>query len=196
MSYNVKADKIIAHAITRNDDNTDKPDSNSLCVFVTPPMALTTTFGRAIFFLLDRSGSMEGEPFQEATRALYRGLDRLRDSDQFAICSFDHRQCYFRPTLVSGTKENVNAAKSWIQQYGPENGGTVIDVPIEKALEVLEASELLPFIVLVTDGAVQNEKEICNDILEKQHLRTRILTLGIGSYCNWFFLKVIFITKK
>ncbi|ETO24317.1 hypothetical protein RFI_12843 [Reticulomyxa filosa] len=189
LSFSVKSEGIVVHAISKKDEETEQKDSHSMCVFVTPPISLSKTFGRAIFFILDRSGSMTGEPFQEATRALYRGLDRLREIDMFGVCSFDHRQMYFKQTLISATKENVNAAKAWIQQYGPTKGGTVMDAPIEKALEVLEESDLLPFIMLITDGAVHNEKEICNEIKQKQ-IRTRFLTLGIGSYCNWFFLKV------
>ncbi|ETO27231.1 hypothetical protein RFI_09902, partial [Reticulomyxa filosa] len=201
LSYSVKTDDIMVHAIMKKDDETssdskssggseNKSESRSMCVFVTPPVNLAATFGRAVFFLLDRSGSMVGEPFQEATRALFRGLDRLRERDQFAICAFDHRQLYFKEVLVDANKENIIAAKSWIQQFGPERGGTVIDNPIEKALAVLEESSLLPFILLITDGAVANEKEICQEIERRGATRTRFLTLGIGRYCNWFFLKV------
>merc|ERR1712157_474511 len=51
--------------------------------------------------------------------------------------------------------------------------------------------DLLPFIVLITDGAVHNEREICEKIESNKDMRTRFLTLGIGSYCNWFFLKML-----
>lgn len=43
--------------------------------------------------------------------------------------------------------------------------------------------------VLLTDGCVNNDREICfmvRDICKN----ARILTFGIGFYCNWFFLKV------
>ena len=88
----------MAHCIQETD--IDDPNSGSLCIFITPPATLNTTFGRAFFFLLDRSGSMMGEPFREAQRALTRALDRLRPSDQFNICAFDHRDTYYQPSLV------------------------------------------------------------------------------------------------
>jgi len=66
-----------------------------------------------------------------------------------------------------------------------------MDAPINYALEKLEKSDLMPFIVLITDGAVHNEREICEKIEQNKKLRTRFLCLGIGSYCNWFFLKML-----
>eukprot|EP01084_Bolivina_argentea_P170972 296231_1 len=64
LSYSVKSENIEAHCIREIDIN--DPTSGSLCIFITPPSTLNTTFGRAFFFLLDRSGSMVGEPFREA----------------------------------------------------------------------------------------------------------------------------------
>eukprot|EP00486_Rosalina_sp_Unknown_P002218 CAMPEP_0201575932 /NCGR_PEP_ID=MMETSP0190_2-20130828/21376_1 /ASSEMBLY_ACC=CAM_ASM_000263 /TAXON_ID=37353 /ORGANISM="Rosalina sp." /LENGTH=670 /DNA_ID=CAMNT_0048006147 /DNA_START=227 /DNA_END=2239 /DNA_ORIENTATION=+ len=189
LSYSVKSEKTMAHCIQETD--IEDPNSGSLCLFITPPATLNTTFGRAFFFLLDRSGSMVGEPFREATRALNRALDRLRPSDQFNVCAFDHRQVYYQPSLVPANKEMLTNCKTWITTYVPERGGTTMDAPINYALEQLEKSDLLPFVVLITDGAVQNEREICEKIEQNKKMRTRFLTLGIGSYCNWFFLKML-----
>jgi hypothetical protein len=44
--------------------------------------------------------------------------------------------------------------------------------------------------VLLTDGCVANEREICH-YANGAATRTRILTFGIGIYCNWFFLKLL-----
>merc|ERR1712176_722282 len=189
LSYSVKSEKIRAHCIREED--VDDPDSGSLCLFVTPPASLSTTFGRAFFFLLDRSGSMVGEPFREATRALNRALDRLRPSDTFNVCAFDHRQNYYQPFLCPANNEMLTNCKTWITTFVPERGGTTMDAPINAALEQLEKSDLLPFIVLITDGAVHNEREICEKIEGNKDMRTRFLTLGIGSYCNRYFLKTL-----
>ena len=110
LSYSVKSEKIRAHCIREED--IDDPNSGSLCLFITPPASLSTTFGRAFFFLLDRSGSMIGEPFPEATRALNRALDRLRPSDQFNVCAFDHRQNYYQPFLCPANNENLSSNSS------------------------------------------------------------------------------------
>ena len=125
------------------------------------------------------------------TRALNRALDRLRPSDQFNVCAFDHRMVFYEPSLVPANKEKLSNCKTWITTYVPERGGTTIDAPIQYALERLEKSDLLPFLMLITDGAVKGEREICHKIEKMEKLQTRFLTLGIGTFCNWFFLKML-----
>ena len=44
--------------------------------------------------------------------------------------------------------------------------------------------------VLTTHGAVHNEREICERIEQNKKMRTRFLCPGIGSSCNWFFLRM------
>ncbi|KAL2539043.1 inter-alpha-trypsin inhibitor heavy chain-related [Abeliophyllum distichum] len=52
-----------------------------------------------------------------------------------------------------------------------------------------------PIIFLITDGTVEDEKDICHAM--KSHLmkegltNPRICTFGIGSYCNHYFLKML-----
>jgi len=41
---------------------------------------------------------------------------------------------------------------------------------------------------LLTDGAVENEREICLFLKSEARVKTRIMTLGIGGYCNYYFL--------
>jgi len=48
----------------------------------------------------------------------------------------------------------------------------------------------VPFVFLITDGAVKDEREICKWTQENSK-NTRILTFGIGRFCNWYFLKML-----
>ncbi|ETO28130.1 hypothetical protein RFI_09002, partial [Reticulomyxa filosa] len=141
LTYNVKNDSVTVNAIRKDETDSENQNSNSMCVFITPPASLSSTFGRA--------------------------LDRLRTSDKFAVCAFDHRQFYFQQTLVTATEDRIKAAKSWIEQHGPERGGTVMDAPIRTALDVLDSCDLLPFIVLITDGASER-KQICQEIEKRE----------------------------
>lgn len=58
-----------------------------------------------------------------------------------------------------------------------------------KLLEV-DTDLTLPIVVLLTDGCVQGEATLCGEV-DKRVKQTRILTFGIGSYCNWYFLKML-----
>ena len=44
----------------------------------------------AISFVIDRSGSMAGDPLELACEATRHAISRLRDTDQFAIVLYDH----------------------------------------------------------------------------------------------------------
>ena len=195
--------KILTHCICQS-ANDGSSGNGSLALFMTPAHKPSKTFGRAFYFLLDRSGSMGGEPYAEATKALELAIGKLRSSDRFGICAFDHNQIYFRSQTHLFTKDEAMSRSNgqrnvldWMNDLQPERGGTAMLEPITQALQILEKSELLPFLVLITDGAVHNEREICEKVdsrrTKKSGLRTRVLTLGIGSYCNWFFLKVMFV---
>eukprot|EP01083_Nonionella_stella_P300871 1029342_1 len=48
----------------------------------------------------------------------------------------------------------------------------------------------LTFVVIITDGAVSDEREICRRALQECG-PVRVLTFGIGTYCNWYFLKML-----
>eukprot|EP01083_Nonionella_stella_P229530 812332_1 len=244
LAYKVDTNAPQMHCIRAVNSADSDSHSESICVFVTPPSTLSTTFGRAFFFLLDKSASMVSEPYREARSALHRALDRLCPSDQFNVCVFDHHHVCYQPTLVPATKEMISNCRLWIEQYQaqgitslqpqlPDNlienlsehavfvmtffnneesnekkdptqnqnapttmlenrtehpDGTVLSNPLEIALEQTEQSDLLPFIVIISDGAVQDETTISKRVKEDDKMRTRIITLGIGSYCNWFFL--------
>lgn len=55
----------------------------------------STPFCRSVIFMLDRSGSMEGEPLAGAKAALVSGLRLLTRHDQFTVVAFDHEQLWW-----------------------------------------------------------------------------------------------------
>lgn len=197
-------------------------ESGTFLMHITPPSdGGDGFFSRNMVFMLDRSGSMTGQPFSEATRALCIALGMLKPCDKFTIISFDHRQVIFNNSLVPATPENIYNAQVWIRTFIPERGGTDIMTPLKWALDLVEGTatlsqhhvgkdgatangsngdrirndgdaHVLPFVVLLTDGCVANEREICKmPAFSKGDLNTRILTFGIGSFCNWYFLKML-----
>ena len=195
LAYSVKSDKIMAHCIQETDIANN--NNGSLCIFITPPAILNATFQRAFYFLLDKSGMMAGQPYDQIIRGLNRVLSRLRSTDLFNICLFDHKQVYYEKQLVPATEETVNNAKLWMSQYKPDSDtkgkgkGLKMDKAIYKSLKQLEdcGEEYLTFMVLVTGGSVRSEREILDKIEANTKLKTRIFTLGLGQYCNWSFLK-------
>jgi hypothetical protein len=169
----------------------------SFLLHVTPPTQALPRFRRNIIFVVDRSGSMTGEPYAQATRALGVALDGLGHGDSFNIVSFDDLQEWMSPAMVPYSEAAVGRAKRFLEETQPR-GQTDILTPLQDALQRLNA--LAPVagaapaatntVVLVTDGAVAGERIICKMAME-QARDTRILTVGIGKFCNWYFLKML-----
>eukprot|EP00456_Euglypha_rotunda_P021248 TRINITY_DN1829_c0_g1_i2.p1 TRINITY_DN1829_c0_g1~~TRINITY_DN1829_c0_g1_i2.p1 ORF type:complete len:319 (+),score=40.06 TRINITY_DN1829_c0_g1_i2:78-1034(+) len=151
-------------------------------------------FPRNVVFILDRSGSMTGDPFEQAVKGLDAALKSLRPIDNFNVCVFDDRMETWQMSLTSaGSPGSIESAMSWVNLHAPKGGLTDIFSPMQWAVKLLnEAVESkvpgLPFIFLLTDGAVKNERDICK-WAKTSAGHVRLLTFGIGSYCNWYFLK-------
>ena len=69
--------------------------------------------------------------------------------------------------------------------------------PLQSSITALESTPVntavgmcIPFVFLITDGAVRDEREICQYLAESRR-RTRVMTLGIGEYCNHYFLQMM-----
>ncbi|CAL5439423.1 unnamed protein product [Camellia sinensis] len=87
------------------------------------------------------------------------------------------------------TRWKVSCSLSWLMHDVPQQLGV--------ALEMLEkTSDSIPLIFLITDGAVEDERHICNAVQSqftnrKRSICPRICTFGIGSYCNHYFLQML-----
>lgn len=80
---------------------------------------------------------------------------------------------------------------------------TEIEIEIEElddhdiqAIDMVgRTSDSIPFIFLITDGSVEDEREICNmvkgHIVDGELNSPRICTFGIGSYINQYFLQML-----
>lgn len=84
--------------------------------------------------------------------------------------------------MNQASPQNVNAALGWLSGLSTR-GLTDIFIPLKKSCKLLNNPEIstgrIPFVLLITDGCVANEKEIVN--WAKDHAgAVRIFTLGIG----------------
>jgi hypothetical protein len=199
LSFNMPGPSIIGTLVKEADPQQSMmgTESGSFILMVTPPSPdkITGTFKRNFVFILDRSGSMSGTPYEEAVRALQAALGTLRQGDGFTLVAFDNKMESWTPDIVAATPQSVNDCLAWARTHGPQRGMTDIGTPLNWALQLLNKYNLqsLCFAVLLTDGCVANEREICAPLTSKESLlgNSRILTFGIGAYCNWYFLKTL-----
>ncbi len=153
-------------------------DGFALMVRTRPDVPAGDDGPRDVLFVIDRSGSMQGESMEEARSALLLALKSLREGDRFNVTGFGSRweSIFDRP--ADCTQESVSGALKAIGGWDADMGGTEILQPLRAALESLDGKRPAS-IILLTDGEVGNEAEVIA-LAGKHRSRCRIFTFGIG----------------
>lgn len=136
------------------------------------------------FFLLDCSGSMEGESIAQAAAALECCLRAMNEGDVFNVCRFGSTYELLAPEPLTYNKKTLQAALGFVRQ-GANLGGTELMPALEHLLNV--PSSQVRNIVLMTDGQVSNEPAILA-LAKRKRSRNRIFTFGIGHGASHFLV--------
>lgn len=151
----------------------------------------STSFGNAgeqprrVVILLDRSGSMQGEPITQAHRAIGACLGALSETDSFGLVLFNSEALAWTPELVPGTRTWRDKASAFLKEH-PEGGGTELNLGFLKAVDLLgpRGGDILIF----TDGQVSGTEEI---LAVTRTAGVRLHCLGIGSASQDRFLALL-----
>ncbi len=155
---------------------------------ITPaPAAATDRLPRETTFVVDTSGSMNGESIDQARAALAFGLARLAPEDRFNIIQFnsDHSSLFDEPVPV--TASTLAQARRYVARLRAD-GGTEMRGAIRQALSAPLAAGLVGQVVFITDGAVDAEDELTALIRDRIGAR-RLYCVGIGSAPNGLFMR-------
>jgi Ca-activated chloride channel family protein len=142
---------------------------------------------RHVTFLLDRSGSMWGEPIEAAKRALRALMRGFGPEDVMRVIAFDD-QLIELPSMSVGDMgfSFYDKQLSWIHA----RGGTEILPAFERAVVLHEFDTMVQVVVLLTDGAVGNEREIIDRVAEACSTHgLRAHAVGVGSAVNRDFIR-------
>lgn len=154
------------------------------------PKALSS-FARDITFIIDTSGSMQGESIKQAKQSLRFAINTLSPQDSFNIIAFESNSHNLFNQTHMATPENIVKALKFIAQLSA-NGGTEMYKPLASALTMpqteLQHSEAIKQILFITDGAVSNELSLFK-LIKNTHNLPRLFTVGIGSAPNGFFMR-------
>ena len=137
-------------------------------------------------FVLDCSGSMNGEPIAQAKAAVLAALDLLEPSDTFQVIRFSTNASRFGPEPVPATPENVALAKRYVRRL-QGGGGTRMIEGIRAALDFPHDPRRLRFVTFLTDGYIGNEADIL-EAIHKSIGESRIFSFGVGSSVNRYLL--------
>ncbi|KAH6773360.1 hypothetical protein C2S51_011764 [Perilla frutescens var. frutescens] len=196
-SYNVASNEIVGGVLLQSPSLQDYDQREMFCLYLYPGKLMNNkVFRKQVVFLVDISASMQGNPLDYVKTSLLSALSKLNPVDTFNIIAFNESSSLFSSSLVQSSKEMIEKASQWIEMNLTADGGTNISAPLNQAINMFSKDGgSLPIVFLITDGAVEDEKDICDAIrgrLAKGGLNTpRICTFGIGSFCNHYFLQML-----
>jgi Ca-activated chloride channel homolog len=149
---------------------------------------------KEIIFLLDCSGSMQGDSIREAKKALEICLRALRSDTSFNIFRFGSSfTTLFRHSKPYSAK-TLDKAINYIKSIEADLGGTELLKPLKNICSS-RPEEKSRLILLLTDGEVGNEEEIM-ELAGSNAPQTRLFSVGIGAGPNEYLIKGLARTSK
>jgi Ca-activated chloride channel family protein len=145
---------------------------------------------REVVFLVDRSGSMNGDSIEAVRRALQLCLRSLEEGDAFDVVGFGSTfQTLFgapRPYAQASLEE----ASAHVERLQADLGGTEILPALRVVLERPSAGGLRREVVLLTDGEVSNDDAVV--ALAREHAATtRVFAFGIGHAASEHLVRAV-----
>ena len=153
---------------------------NESCVFLAFKPELEELKSNFEFiFLLDVSGSMDGEPLVQAKEACFIFIKSLPMNCYFNLGFFDDK-------FVTVFKESKQYSKETLELAFAElkknigGGGTNLLNPLKHIYDEKIKENLKRNIYILTDGCVENKNEVL-ELIEKNNINYRVFSFGIGS---------------
>ena len=139
---------------------------------------------RRTVILLDRSGSMQGDPIAQAKKAIEACLAALSAEDTFGLVAFDDHVETMDSSLQPGSREQRERARSFLNQVDAR-GGTELAAGVVAAAGILNGAG---DVLILTDGQVSGTEAI---LQQARAANARLFSLGIGSASQDRFLSLL-----
>ncbi|KAF5743034.1 hypothetical protein HS088_TW09G01096 [Tripterygium wilfordii] len=195
-SYDVLTSHVFGGVLLQPPSVQDADQREMFCVYLFPGNQRTKkVFKKDVIYIIDISGSMKEKPLEYTKNALFGALSQMDSEDRFNIIAFNGETYLFSSSLESASDKIIEKAIQWVNMNFIAGGTTNIMIPLKQAIEMLSSGRgSVPIIFLVTDGTVEDERQIC-DFAKSQpskgSIKPRIYTFGIGTYCNHYFLQML-----
>ena len=169
------------HLLTYRDpsDATD-PDGFFLILLAPRINTVNQVIPKDLLLVLDRSGSMDGEKFQQAQQATRYILDNLNSEDRFNIISFSTGIEMYASQLRPASE--AAEALSWVDSLRAE-GSTDINRALLEAAAMVDP-ERPTYLIFLTDGlpteGVTDSQSILSNFSGNAPDNLRLFAFGLG----------------
>lgn len=138
-------------------------------------------------FVVDTSGSMNGDKIEQARKTLEFCIERLKKTDRFNVVRFSTGVELLFDSPTSATEKARRKGVSFARGLEAA-GGTAISSALDRALDQEVPEEFVHHVIFVTDGiptiGKTNPDTILKDVRSEVGGSTRIFSFGVGYDVN------------
>ena len=175
--------KLVSKKSSKDDPKVMKGASRWTVVVPSSLLPKSKKVSRKVCFVLDDSGSMGGQPIEQAKLAVRACLSALRPTDEFGLIYFGSSYTVFDAKMAKATDVSRKRADQFISRIHAGSGGTNLADALGAAISVLGGSG--GDIFLMTDGQVFETGTIVEQCAAAG---AKVHVLGIGSASQDRFL--------
>ena len=164
-------------------------DDGFFLLFLAPGLDVhTEQVSKDVILVLDRSGSMDGEKFQQAQTALKYILTHLNEGDRFNVIAFSTSLEMYAPRLQAASA--AGDASKWVEGLGAA-GSTDINRALLEAASLADA-ERPTYLIFLTDGlateGVVDNDDILRNFANAAKENIRLFAFGVGYDVDTYLL--------
>ena len=143
---------------------------------------------KEIFFVVDNSGSMSGQPMEVAKETVRQFVRGMNPDDSFQIMRFSETASSMSSEPMENTAANVRRGINYIDAMSGM-GGTMMIEGVRACVGYPEDEERMRYIIFLTDGYIGNEAEILSELRTTLGEHTRLFSIGVGSSVNRYLIE-------
>ncbi len=186
--YSLGEDQAFHLLSYRDPADLSDPDGFFLLMLAPRPDVSQNTLPKDLILVLDHSGSMDGEKYQQAQEAVRYILNHLNPEDRFNLIAFSTGVDAYASSLQPATE--ASQAISWIERLNAA-GSTDINRALLEAAALVDPERPAYMIFLTdglpTEGEIDSQK-ILNNLSATAPKNLRLFTFGVGFDVDTFLL--------
>ncbi|KAK7819780.1 hypothetical protein U0070_012386 [Myodes glareolus] len=159
-----------------------------------------TNMSKNLVFVIDISGSMEGQKVKQTKEALLKILADVKPGDNFDLVLFGSQVQSWKGSLVPASEANLRAAQDFVRRFSLA-GATNLNGGLLRGIEILnkgshpDLSSPASILIMLTDGepteGETDRSQILKNVRNAIRGRFPLYNLGFGHDLDFNFLEVM-----